>query len=524
MSTFEGQWKARDYPKAAATLEKALALARDSGSLDDLIEVRDWLFSAYEILGEMQKAVRFGEETLAIVRQNRDHFANPFGLPPDSVQPLPPETNYLDLLGSAYAKLGNYSVALKYLRETLAIYQAAGPATAGAGTGKALHQLGVALYLSGDVPGAEKAFREGYQSLREFNALVSKTGETNANEIESLRWLERVLVDQGRTDEALEMAQRSRAGSLGVFLASRFGRNLKSRTAVPNLEQIRRIAAEERATLVEYSIAYEANPVIPLQFSNYEMLPAAALFIWVVQPSGQISFRKVVFGKQGVSLAGLVVKTRDSMGARGRGAAPLPGLSAGMSRQILQEMYSLLIAPIEDLLPADPDARVILVPQDLLYLVPFAALQDQAGRYFVEKHTLTTEISLETLQSSRLLLQQLSPQVAGALVVGNPAMPRGLPPLDGAEKGGCHGRPPVRSRSLTGGQATKSAVGQRTGGSRIIHLATHGLLDGGVELLSALALAPSAADLGFLPAREIRLEAQCRAGRLERLQYRARAN
>src|SRR5215472_18060288 len=70
------------------------------------------------------------------------------------------------------------------------------------------------------------------------------------------------------------------------------------------------LAKQEESTVVEYSITYVFNPFLPLEFSDYEMLPARRLFIWVVKPTGQIVFRQVDFGSSGMALAELVRETR----------------------------------------------------------------------------------------------------------------------------------------------------------------------------------------------------------------------
>jgi hypothetical protein len=226
--------------------------------------------------------------------------------------------------------------------------------------------------------------------------------------------------------------------------------------------------------------------------------------MWVIKPTGEIAFRKVDFGRQGLSLTDLVRRSRESIGARGRGAVAMTTIPLAQSAPALSDLHKLLIAPIEELLPKDPNARVIFIPQDILFLVPFGALRDQSGRYLIEKHTLATEISLQVLQLSQERLQKLAGQAQGALVIGNPAMPQGLPPLAGAEKEAVAVAALFGAAAFLGKESTKSAVLQHMGKAGIIHLATHGLLDSGGGQLNALALAPSPLDAGFLKAREIR--------------------
>jgi hypothetical protein len=72
-------------------------------------------------------------------------------------------------------------------------------------------------------------------------------------------------------------------------------------------------------------------------------------------------------------------------------------VSAHANPDILKELHQLLIAPIADLLPSDPEAKVAFIPQGSLFLVPFAALQDAEGTYLIEKHTILTAPSIQVL-------------------------------------------------------------------------------------------------------------------------------
>jgi CHAT domain-containing protein len=68
--------------------------------------------------------------------------------------------------------------------------------------------------------------------------------------------------------------------------------------------------------------------------------------------------------------------------------------------------------------------------------------------------------------------------------------PQQLDPLPGAEKEALAIAPMLNTKPLIGNEATKSAITQLMPKARIIHLATHGLLDDVRGLGSALALAP----------------------------------
>ncbi len=80
-----------------------------------------------------------------------------------------------------------------------------------------------------------------------------------------------------------------------------------------------------------------------------------------------------------------------------------------------------------------------------------------------------------------------------------------LPPLPGAEREAVEIARLFNTEALTGDKATKASVLQRMAGARIVHLATHGLLDdfSGAGILGALAQATEPPDGGVLGAGEI---------------------
>ncbi|NJM48913.1 MAG: CHAT domain-containing protein [Alkalinema sp. RU_4_3] len=89
----------------------------------------------------------------------------------------------------------------------------------------------------------------------------------------------------------------------------------------------------------------------------------------------------------------------------------------------LRQGYDLLIKPIADLLPKNPDDRIIIIPQGSLFLVPFQALQNDRGQFLIENHTLSP--SILTLS----LTKPAGKTTAQPLIVGNPSpLPKGFSP------------------------------------------------------------------------------------------------
>ncbi|MGB7445027.1 MAG: CHAT domain-containing protein [Coleofasciculaceae cyanobacterium] len=186
--------------------------------------------------------------------------------------------------------------------------------------------------------------------------------------------------------------------------------------------------------------------------------------------------------------------------------------------QPLRQLDRYLIEPITNLLPTNPDTSVIFIPHALLFLVPFPALQDQTGKFLIEKHTIVTSPSIQVLELTRQQKEKIESKKwkvkensRAALVVGNPTMPtipltdKILEPLPGSEAEAKAIAPLLNTQAIIGNQATKVSLLEKMPKAQLIHLATHGLLDDIKQLgiPGAIALAPSEGDNGFLTAGEI---------------------
>lgn len=302
----------------------------------------------------------------------------------------------------------------------------------------------------------------------------------------------------------------------------------------PNVEQLKQIAKSHQATLVEYSIISETTFFHPGYFSylnygfNRNAFPGEPekLVIWVIKPTGEIISRQIDLKQQKINLKNLVTNTRQTMGLnRSIGVSLKPGVevpenlnrssSEVPAQEQLKQLHKLLIEPIADLLPTNPEAKVVFVPHQELFLVPFAALIDSQNNYLIEKHTILTAPSIQALEITRQKQQKQTQPGKLALVVGNPTMPTITLPnqsspiqlsnLPGAEREGKEVAKFLDTKFLTGDKATKNEVLKQLPQARYIHLATHGLLEdyASFGVPGAIALAPSKIDNGLLNASEI---------------------
>ena len=493
-----------EYPQALKYYEQSLVITKEVGNKVMEGTTLHNIGLVYDSLGEYPQALKYYEQSLVISKK---------------VSKKATEGTTLNNIGAVYNSLGEYPQALKYYSQALVIHKEVGNKPM---EGITLSNLGAAYNSLGQYADAEKplfAAIEVAESLRPGLTDASKIAifETQAN---PYRFLQQSLVAQNKTNDALEIAERGRARAFVELLAQRQSSNPSNQLTVkpPTIQQIKLIAKTQNATLVQYSIVYD-------DFKNQgkEDWRQSSLYIWVVKPTGEVAFKQVDLKSLKTPLAELVTNSRDSIGVRSRGALLVVGPaenSQPTATERLQQLHQILIQPIAQFLPTDPNSRVIFVPQESLFLVPFAALQDEQGKYLIEKHTILTAPAIQVLeltyqQRQRLRAQSLtSLQGKDSLIVGNPTMPsipdstgklQKLANLPGAETEANAIAKLLNTQAIIGSYATKAAILQQLTSARIVHLATHGLLDD-FKLLGvpgAIALAPSGNDNGLLTSSEI---------------------
>ncbi len=495
--------KERNFRRAIALMEQVLQLAQQAKDLDAEWWARNDLAETYKDSGDLPKALALHQQNLAFVRQNSGYF---------ETRPFSQVTQNLIYLSKVYTLQKNYPKAIELLREAIAIEQKLNSPNTSAVMATVLKELGINLFLSGNAKDGETNLlnaAQTFENARQAKTLAWAVGQQYEFEIELKRWLQQILIGQNRTNEALELAEQNRAREFVGLLVNRLNINSGNQQSIeaPNLEQIKQIAKAKNATIVQYTVAYDYNTNWQLTYTNEEQIRANNLFIWVIKPTGQIIFRRQPLNGQKIPLPELVRQAREAMGVRGLSVVarvePTPSATPQRSIDYLRQLHQLLIQPIADLLPANPNDRVVFIPQDFLFLVPFAALKDVKGNYLISQHTVVLSPSIQVLDITRKEQQQIPNSVDGVLIVGNPTMPQSLPKLPGSEREANAIAQLFNAQPLIGDRATKAAVLQRLSSARIIHFATHGLLDDVFGAFSSLALAPTDRDNGFFKAREI---------------------
>ncbi|BBD63358.1 TPR repeat-containing protein (plasmid) [Nostoc sp. HK-01] len=506
----------KDYSEAIKALEQSLAIAQEIGDINGEKTRLGKLGQIYEQQNDRLKALDYYLRELAIAKKIGDKpgegaalqkIGSLFFLPMIiTADPTVSESEILNVLQK------NYVIGLDTLNKAAAIFHETGDKSA---EGEALGVIGVGYYKWKQYANAEQYL---WKTIKLFESLrPGLRDEENISlfDKQSITYvaLQQSLIAQNKIDVALEVAERGRARALVELLAARINQNSPNQIRInfPQVAEMQQIAKLQNATLVQYT-TLDTSIV-----NKGEQERQRLINIWVVKPTGEIVFQSQPFQ---TPLEKLVSTSREAIGINTRSIFDVqPTVPHANQTEQLKQLHQLLIKPIAQYLPTNPDDKVIFIPYNELFLVPFAALQDEQGKYLIEKHTILTAPAIQVLQLTHEQRQKVSG--TGALVVGNPVMPtlapnigekpQKLKPLKNAEQEAIEIARILNTKPLTGKQATKATVKELMTKAKIIHLATHGLLnDFGFGIPGAIALAPNSTvklgqqdSNGFLTAGEI---------------------
>lgn len=480
---------------------------------------------AYDRLGQYNQAIQAFEQGLKIALSVDDKLT---------------QGTTLINMGESYDHQGQYKTALQTLKQAVSITK---ENKSKPDLGQALHQLALVYSHLKQYSDAETTFFQTidiWDSLRAEDLQDTDRVSLFETQLETYSLLQEVLITQNKTSMALEVAEAGRARALMQLLADKTFTPIKA----PKIKQIQKIAQTQNATLVEYSLVGDK------------------LYIWVVKPKGK---ERIIFKQTPITLnlSELIQNTRNAILTKDlaviqtfsevsspscpqEGMAVrlvddgsdweeawkvisvdcdqqtmmvrLPSMGIAISKPIskivaiaseptykdLQTFYQLLIDPIVDHLPTQPEAKVIFIPQGVLFGVPFPALQDQNGTYLIEKQTILTAPAIQLFESTQKLSQRQSNRKDN-LIVGNPTISPDLKlsSLPYSEKEAEAIAQLLKTQPLLGEKATKDVIVKKMPQAKMIHFATHSLRDEQQGLNSSIILASGNGDNGKLTAEEI---------------------
>ena len=530
----ELQLEIGQYQEALETFEQAHSVANTTGDRVSKAKTLENLGRANQLTGDRNKALKQYQQALGELRSigawsRQVYVLNNLGLLATDLNLNNRALEYFKLaegtlsnsggvgrvitltnLGYYYSQRKKYDLAVDYLEQALSWARSNGDRI---GEAKALSGLGAIKMEQKDYKGAINTLEDSievYESLRPGLRDEQKISLAESQR-QTYDLLQQAYVAINKVPQALTTAERGRARAFIELLAQRSYDNSQTQVDItpPNIKEIKAIAKNRQATIVNYSIIKNKQG------------EESEFYIWVVNPQGKIDFRAldltIIKQQFRTSIASVSSDSREAVSGgldlrkprlqdyvvSYRGDSRAQALENRRKLSFPQDAYKLLIEPIKELLPQNPEELVVFIPQESLFLIPFPALQNSQGEFLIEQHTIQIAPSIQTLAlksgESNLDLAE-SP----ALIVGNPdPMPASLSSLPGAETEAKAIANILNTTPIIGQAATEDNVVEQMQQAKLIHLATHGLFNEHQGLQSSLAFSTENNQEGFLTAEEI---------------------
>ena len=470
-----------DFKNALYCFEQRLSIAKNLG--DKAREGRAYghLGSTYQQLGDYKKARDYYNRRLCIAQELGDKAG---------------EGAACGYIGSIFLNLGRYAIAIGWNERRLRIAEDLGDKDM---EGKAYSDLGRCFEMLESLSKALKNYQKSVEVFNQMRGLLQsedkwKIGFRNEYN-HAYTGLCRVLLKQGKIDEALVAVEEGRAQSLADLMTSRYGFH-------EGQTEEKRLHDEEFATLNN-----AASSTIFLSLSENK------LNIWLVLKEKSVLHRQKTLCRHfsenaaAETLQSLIQLALENNGVRTNVNCENRSLDVlrencytvvrspkKCSQQTLQEdnlplaaLYSYVIAPILDLIEGD---ELIIVPDGPLWLAPFAALQNPFSKYLCESFKVRLIPSLTSLKIIAHCPKFHSS--SGALVVGDPDMSEVtnsqgdqiLEQLPFATQEAQMIGQILNTAPITGKLATKCEVLKQISSVAVVHIAAHGRMETGEIALS----------------------------------------
>jgi len=442
----------RHYAAATTESNLALELAR---KLDEKALITQSLNNLSNVAleyGKTDLAEKYNNEALELSRSVKDH---------------PGELSSMLIAGQVEAERRDYQQAEHVLEKVIH-----DPAVETSLRWEAEARLASVYADEGRLAQAEGQYRQAIRTIEAARSSVS-TDEFRltflSSAIEFYEDYVDFLILQGRPNDALNVAELSRARTLAEGLAS----TTETRSSSARDVRPRQIAQKLNASLFFYWIGQKNS------------------YLWVITPAKTACFKL----PKASDIEPLVKAYREA----------LPNVDDALDTAASggKKLYAMLVEPAKKLIPLG--SRVILLPAESLYGLNFETLivPDPKPHFWIEDVTLTTANSLALLDAS---IQRPAITGKNLLLVGNAVPTPGYPALPQApveiQKVG-HYFSDQNRKVLEAKQATATAyLSSNPGQYAYLHFVTHGTASITRPLESAVILSPEG-DTYKLYARDI---------------------
>jgi len=539
-----------NLPEAISKYQKSLSITEELGDKPLSASTLAFIASAQAASGDLARSLEYYQRAVDLQRT-----AAPAEVPLILAQ-----------MAAVYNRKGEFSPALRTAGEALESAEVSGLREvlwrAHLEQGKAQRGLGAPAVAEGefakaistienlrlDVAGGESE-RENFfeDKLEPYHRMLDLLVAAGRNE-QAFDYAERakarVLLDvfkNGRTElpALMSAADQRQEETLRVKLASLNAQLLRGRERLPRAQLVSLTAELERAR-GEYetfeTALYAQHPEWRAQTGAVEpatldqalaLIPeTGTAFVEFVVTDEKVFALVAAGGARSQSSGKIDVftapVTRAQLTARvQRFREQLASRDLGF-RGTAADLYRLLLAPAKaDLLHK---RHLIIVPDGALWELPFQALVDSNGRYLLEDAAISYAPSLTALKAMQQVKQErrATSSPTELLAMGNPTWggqssqrvksvyrdeDLGNLPLAETEVrrlGQIYGE--GRSHIFVGKEARESRFKTEAGDAKVLHLATHGILNNASPLYSYLLLAGESADDsedGLLEAREL---------------------
>ena len=505
-------------PEARAVLERALNLAQEIKAEPNEAYIQERLAELDEQQQPARALKRYQDAALYYARA---------GIPQS-------ESLALSDVASMYTRLSKPEQAVEAARRSVEL---ARPIGSPGLLGGALDELGRALRDLGRTREAERAFAESVEWMEAQRLEITGGDTTGASFLVGRAAPYTSLMDlrarDGEALDAIRLAERVRARRLLDTLAEghvdpqaelspeekQRERTLEREEARWNAELRRpKPAADAQARfdkasrdLASYRTdLYAAHARLKARRGQAEPVTESDLLSLV--PDSKTLLIEYAFSEKGAWVFTVARGAGDELELT---ATPLAATREDLERRIetfrqslatrdlsygalARALYASLLAPIEAQLKGR--TNIGIVPDGPLWNLPFQVLIGRDGRHVIERAAVFYSPSLTVLHESvrapvggRSALRPLL-----ALAAGPPELPNTTEEVRQLAK--LYGAGAV---ALAGADATEARWKRDAGGFRVLHFATHGILNGTSPLSSYLQLAAGGSEDGMLEAREI---------------------
>jgi CHAT domain-containing protein/Tfp pilus assembly protein PilF len=539
-----------NYAQALEYFQKGLALSEASGNKDGIARILNNIGNVHDWQGNYEQALEIFQKSLAL----REALGDKAGV-----------SDTLTDMGNASRLKGNYAQALDFARRAAVLAKQFGYPIEFL---RAQNEAGQAYRALNQFIPARQAFEDSIATIEKLRAQVAGGEQEQQRSFEGslgpYQGIVELLVEQKQFSAALGYAERAKArvlldvlhsGRIDVTKAmtaaeqdqERFFHSQlvslntqisrENQRAQPDAARLNDLKAQLQKVRLDYEAfqtgLYAAHPGLKTQRGEIEALTTeqarallpdskSALLEYVVANERAYLFALTANGTTTELKAyPLEIKQKELEDRVARYRETLASGSPAF-RQPASELYDLLLKPAAAQLQGR--TSLIIVPDGALWELPFQTLQPGPNCYLIEDAAIAYAPSLTALREMNKLRQgkKSTANSSTLLAFGNPAlgkqnisgakpvlMDENLEPLPEAERQvneikQIYGA--AKSRVYIGAAANEEHVKAEAGSYRILHLATHGILNDSSPMYSYLQLALTEGDRnedGLLEAWEI---------------------